>query len=294
MFSKLARLLGLVGLLGLGACTTVEPGYVGVVVNQWGTDKGVSKESLVTGYQTYNPWTTDILTYPTFVQNAVWTSSPLEGKPIDESISFTIKNGMQINVNISLAYKLERDKVPEFYTQFRSDDVNHFTHGFLRNVARDCFNEAGGRFELEQVMGDNGPFVREVKEDLQSRVSKYGVVIEQFGIIGAPVPPPAVLEGINAKVQAQQLALQKQNEIVSSQADAAKLVAKADGEAKARLLEATAKAKANELLAASLSDRVIAWRQMELQEAAIAKWQGGVPQVSGTGTVPFISIPPQK
>lgn len=274
-----------------GGCTTVPPGYVGIVVNQWGTDKGVSKDSLVTGRQTYNPLSTSILTYPTFVQNVVWSASVAEGKPVDESISFTIKNGMQINVNISLAYKLDREKVPEFYAQFRSDDIEHFTHGFMRNVARDCFNEAAGKYELEQVMGDNGPFVHEVWDQLKLRVEKYGVIIEQFGIIGAPSPPPAVLAGINAKVQAQQLSLQKQNEIVQAQAEAQKMIAKADGEAKSRLLEAEGKAKANERLAASLTQNIIEWRKMELQEAAIAKWQGGVPQVSGSGTIPFINIP---
>ncbi len=54
-------------------------------------------------------------------------------------------------------------------------------------------------------------------------------MIDQFGFIGSPRPPQSVIDAINAKVQAQQIAVQKQNELVQSQADAAKLVAAAEG-----------------------------------------------------------------
>ena len=61
------------------------------------------------------------------------------------------------------------------------------------------------------------------------------MVIDQFGFIGSPRPPSSVIDAINAKVQAQQIAVQKQNELVQAQADAAKLVAAADGQAKAQV-----------------------------------------------------------
>jgi len=269
--------------LSLTACTRIPPGHVGIVVNQWGSEKGVSDYAPKTGQFVYNPITTSVFDYPTYMQNVVWTQSPHEGSPVDESITFTIKGNMAINVDVSLAYDLTPEKVPHFYVQFRNDDLEAFTDGFMRNVARDCFNELGGRFELDQIMGDNAVFVDAVKSELQKRVAEYGVNIKQFGIIGAPRPPAEVQAAITAKIGATQLAIQKQNELVQAQADAAKTVAKAEGEAKSILAVAQAQARANELLNNSLTDKLVQYKSVE-------KWDGKLPQITGGGTVPMINL----
>lgn len=282
--SKLAVALALVVMSS--ACTRISPGHVGIVVNQWGSEKGVSDYTPKVGTFTYNPITTSVFSYPTYMQTVSWVKSAQEGNPTDESITFTIKGNMAINVDVNLSYDLTPEKVPHFYVQFRSDDLSKFTHGFMRNVTRDAFNELGGGFELDQVMGDNSTFIAAVRADLQKRVSEYGVNIKQFGVIGAPRPPDAVQQAINAKIQATQLAIQKQNELVQAQADAAKTVAKADGDAKATLALAQAQAKANQILSESLTDKLVQYR-------AIDKWNGQLPQVSGS-QVPFISIQPKQ
>jgi regulator of protease activity HflC (stomatin/prohibitin superfamily) len=264
-------------------CTRVSPGHVGIVVNQWGTEKGVADYAAKTGTFTYNPFTTSVFEYPTYVQNYVWTANPNEGRTQNEEITFTIKGNMAISLDVSIAYRLDPVKVPSFYVQFRSDDLQAFTHGFLHNVTRDCFNEEGGRFELDQIMGDNAAFILSVRKQLEGRVGQYGVIIEQFGIIGAPRPPKEVQAAITAKIGATQLAIQKQNELVQAQADAAKTVAKAEGDAKSTLLLAETQAKANRLLNDSLSDRLVQYR-------AIDKWNGALPQYTGGGAVPFINV----
>lgn len=266
-----------------GGCTRISPGHVGIVVNQWGSEKGVSDYVPKTGQFVYNPITTSVYSYPTYMQNVVWTASPHEGQPVDESITFTIKGNMAINVDVSLAFDLTPAKVPAFYVQFRNDDISAFTNGFMRNVARDCFNELGGGYELDQVMGDNAKFIEAVKSELQKRVVDYGVNIKQFGIIGAPRPPKEVQAAITAKIGATQLAIQKQNELVQAQADAAKTVAKAEGDAKSTLALAEAQAKANRLLNDSLTDKLVQYR-------AIDKWNGTLPQYTGGGAVPFINV----
>ena len=52
----------------------VPPGYVGIKVDLYGKDKGVEGMPLVTGAFWYNPLTTSILEYPTFVQTAIWAT----------------------------------------------------------------------------------------------------------------------------------------------------------------------------------------------------------------------------
>lgn len=265
------------------SCTRVSPGHVGIVVNQWGSEKGVADYTAKTGTFLYNPITTSIYQYPTFMQNYVWTKNPNEGSKDNEEITFTIKGNMAISVDVSIAYSLAEAKVSTFYVEFRSDDIAHFTNGFLHNVTRDCFNEIGGRYELDQIMGDNAEFILAVKNELEKRTEKYGVIIAQFGLIGAPRPPAEVQAAITAKIGATQLAIQKQNELVQATADAAKTVAKAKGDAEATMALATAQAQANRILSASLTDRLVQYRSID-------KWDGKLPQITGSGTLPMIQL----
>lgn len=284
---QLGMLIALLTILLTGCgVTRINPGHVGIKVDMAGSQRGVQDYTLRTGWVFYNPLGSQIVEYPTFVQTAVWTKNPNEGRKEDESITFTTKDDMVVNADVSLSYHLDTKKVPDFYVQFRSDDLSAFTYGFLHNVARDKFNEIGGQYTVEQIMGDNGPFLKNVETALQAQVAPYGVSIDQFGFVGAPRPPQQVIEAINAKVQATQLALQKENEVAQAQADAQKQVAEAEGRAKALLTVATAEAEANHKVSESLTPEL-------LQHEAIQKWNGSQPQVLGTGGGLLFNIPVQ-
>jgi regulator of protease activity HflC (stomatin/prohibitin superfamily) len=110
------------------------------------------------------------------------------------------------------------------------------------------------------------------------------LVIEQFGLIGAPRPPEAVIESINAKVQAQQIALQKQNEIMQAEAEAKKAVAVAQGQANAKVAVAEGEAKANQLLSGSITPVLIEWQKLRIQQQAADKWNGVRPSVEAGGS----------
>lgn len=267
-------------------CTRVDPGHVGIQVNYYGTDRGVESYPRVTGMVWYNPISTTVLSYPTFVQTAVWTLNPNEGDSscdkCNEEITFTNLDQMQVSADISLSYHLEAERVPAFYIKFRSDDLHLFTHGFLRNLARDTFNEHAGKYSISQIMGDNAAFVSDVRTALQAQLSPIGVTLDQFGFIGAPRPPQAVIEAINAKVHATQLAQQKTNELVQAQADANKEVAKTEGYARSVTIRADAEAAANRKIADSLTPTLVSYQ-------ALQKWNGILPQVSGAAT-PFINL----
>lgn len=230
-------------------CTRISPGHVGIVVNSSGSNRGVQDYPAVTGRVWYNPFNTDVYEWPTFVQTTVWTHNKDEGHPVNEEITFTTKDQMQVAADISIAYQLKPDKVPAFYVKFRSSDMDAFTHGFMRNMAREKFDQAAGHYSIEQIMGDNAPFLKEARDALQLELSPVGIDIEQFGFIGAPRPPQQVIDSINTKVQATQIALQKQIEVQQAQAEAQKEIAKAEGASKAVLINAEAQATANRKLA---------------------------------------------
>lgn len=253
-------------------CTTIPPGKVGIVVDQFGSNRGVQDYTTSTGFVVYNPISTNILEYPTFVQTYAFTANPnegAEGHPPDESITFTDKNSVRINADISLSYVLVPEKVPAFYVKFRNDDISNFTFGYLHNVVRTAFDTVGGRYTVEDVMGNNGPFLKEVQTEVQSQVGEFGVQIQQLGFIGYPRPPQNIIDSINAAQQAKYMAVQKQNELLQVQADAAKQVAAAQG-----------LAQANDILSRSITPQLLQKQQLDIQDRWINRWDGRTPSVT--------------
>lgn len=300
-FFGLAILLGC--LMGSNAaCTRVDAAHVGVHISYAGTYRGVQDVPVVTGYVFYVPGFSTVMEYPTAIQTVVWTKNPHEGSPNNEEITFTNADALVVSCDVSVGFHLESEKVPQFYLKFRSDlsddgDVTSWADGYFHNVTRDAFNEHGGNYHIEEIMGNNSKFLTEVKNNVQTQMTPYGVIIDQFGLIGACRPPQNVIDAINLKVGAQQLAFQKQNELAQAQADAAKAVAKAKGQADAEVTSAQGDAaaaieraqgdaKANQVLSQSLTPNVLEWKRLQIQ----SQWDGKLPNITG-GALPMISIP---
>lgn len=275
------------------ACTTrVGPGMVGIKVDQSGSQRGVQDIELKTGRVWYNPYSTSIIEYPTYMQSVTWTAATNEGNPINEEITFNTKDSMTVHGDFNLSYTLLPDKVPSFYVKFRSDDLKTFNDGFLHSVARTCINDTAGSYNIEQIMGDNGPWLKESEKCLDTKLDQYGVKIEQFGIIGSPRPPDQVIQSINMKVQATQLALQKQNEVAQAQAEAKSKVAVADGDAASQISRAKGEAEANRIKSSSIDDRLIRWYQLTNEHDLIWRWNGQRPSVEmGSGGGVLLQMP---
>jgi regulator of protease activity HflC (stomatin/prohibitin superfamily) len=287
---KSALILVLFTGLALSACTTINPGHVGIRVNSYGANRGVEDYPAVTGFVTYNPISTSVIEYPVFVQNVSWTKDVTEGHPANEEISFNTGDQMVVYADISLAYQLEQTKAPAFYVKFRADDIDKWTHGFLRNLTRQKFDEVAGKYKIEQIMGDNAPFLKEVHDAVQNELDPYGVKLDQLGFIGSPRPPQAVIDSINGKVKATQDAIRVENEVRQTKAQAEKNVAQAEGEAAAAIAKANGEAKANTVVNSSITTNLLEWRRLDISSMATNKWNGALPTYSG-GTMPFIQLP---
>lgn len=291
-------------LTGCMGCERIDPGNVGIKVNLTGDDKGVSKTELVSGRVFYNSFTTDILEYPTYVQTAQWSANTNDSASgTNEEITFNSKENMAISADVSLSYAIERDKVSEFYVKYRNDDLAKFTHGIMRNVARDAFNEIAGTYAVEDIMGvKKEEFLEAVKKRVNERLSGVGVKIDQFGFIGALRPPTSIINAINAKLAATQAAQQAENELRTATAEAKKAEARALGEgasaiaraeaaAKSRIAIAEGEAKANALLNQSITPALIEWRRLSIQEQAINRWNGARPMVEGSSSGLLMQLP---
>jgi regulator of protease activity HflC (stomatin/prohibitin superfamily) len=145
-------------------------------------------------------------------------------------------------------------------------------------------------------MGDNAQFLKDSKQCVNDQLNQYGVYVDQFGLIGAPRPPENVLASINQKIQAEQIALQKQLELQQVTADANKQVAAAEGQAKAQIAAANGEAEANRIRTASITPVILQNKALDNQHDAIWRWDGKMPDtvVNGQGNSGLLFNIPTK
>jgi regulator of protease activity HflC (stomatin/prohibitin superfamily) len=264
--------------------TRIEAGYVGVEINLAGTQRGASDIPVRTGWVFYSPLKTQIIEFPTFVQTVKWTRDMNEGHPINEEMGFNSKEGMQIFSDVSLSYAIDPAKVPDFYVKYRVNELEAFTHGILRDIVRNSLNEVASTYNVEDIYGvGKAGFLQKVQDLIQSKVTPVGVGIQQFGFIGAPRVPEVIAQSITAKARAIQEAERARNELAMTQAEAAKKIAEAEGDAQSAINRAKGEAEANRIRLSSLNAQLLELRRLENQRALIDKWNGQLPTVESGG-----------
>ncbi len=260
--------------------TRIEAGHVGVEINLAGKQRGASEIPVRTGWVVYSPLSTQIIEFPTFVQTVKWTKDTNEGHPINEEMGFNSKEGMEIFVDVSLSYAIDAAKAPDFYVKYRLADMDSFTHGILRDVVRNSLNEVASTYVVEDIYGEKkAEFLGKVQTKIEQKMSPVGVSVQQFGFIGAPRVPSVIATAITAKAQAIQQAERARNELQTTQAEAAKKIAEAEGDAKSLVTRAQGEADANRIRQNSLTPQLLELRRIENNRALIDKWNGQLPTV---------------
>ena len=273
--------------------TRIEAGHVGVEINLAGNQRGASEIPIRTGWVVYSPLRTQIFEFPTYVQTVKWTRDTSEGHPINEEMGFNSKEGMEIFVDVSLSYAIDPQKAPDFYVKYRISDLEMFTHGILRDIVRNSLNEVASTFTVEDIYGERkAEFLSRVQAMIEQKVAPVGVSIQQFGFIGAPRVPQVIATAITAKAQAIQQAERARNELATTQAEAAKKIAEADGDAKSMVTRAQGEADANRIRQNSLTPQLLELRRIENEQALIEKWNGALPEVeAGQGSGMILQLP---
>ena len=253
-------------------CTRIGPGYAGIKVNMLGSQKGPEDFPIQTGFMLYNRWTTEVHTFPTFMQNVIWTQDKNEGSPLNESISFNSKEGLVINADVGIAYSIEREKVPHLFVSLRQD-IDSISHGYLRNRVRDAFTKYSTHYTVMEIMGGSNEKLRiDVKTYLEEQLGHIGIKIDTLSIVGEIRVDDRVKQAINATIEAKNRAIEAENKVAQTKAEAEQAVEKARGESEAIKLRAIAQAEANTTLTNSLSQQLLLYEAMR-------KWDGILPKV---------------
>ena len=287
----------LIAVLYVGCSTTkrVDPGHVGVKIKMTGNERGVQPDPVTAGWAFYNPLTEQIVLFPTSVQNIVWTQSPHEGRPVDESMTFSSSEGANVNADVGLSFHIDGHLAPKLYDRFRQTDMQALASGYMRNTVREAFNEVASKMPVTEIYGvGKSKMLADVTTKCREVFGKDGIVIDQLTINSALRLPQLIADAINRSLEASQNAQQSKNKVAQFEAEATQQITqahggaeaarqKAQGEADALLIRARAEAQANEIIRLSMTAAVLQYR-------AVERWDGKLPTYQGSGQVPLLTF----
>ena len=247
-------LLALFMMFSMTSCyERIDAGYEGIKVNLYGSNKGVDDVSLVTGIVWYNPWTTAVYEYPSYVQTVDY-----------EPFEINSKDGTKFLVDPSALVKIKDGKSPYIFKKYRKslDEVITKTlYVSIKDAARIEFN----KYNADEIVSKRS----EVDKSFEGRV-RQAFESENFELQQLTPGiqyPKSYEDAINAKNKAIQQKLQVENEVAVAQAEAEKVLVKARAEAEANRLR-------NQALTPSI-----------LQKMWIEKWDGSVPTVANSNGI---------
>lgn len=241
------------------SCERIDAGHVGVKVNLYGSQKGVDGITEVTGMVFFNPFTTKIYEFPTFVQHKEYTG--------EESFTINSRDGSEFRVAPILNYQVVTEKVPFIFGKYRKS-LESIEIGFLKTAVYDAFRIATNSYTADSLISNREGFEARVRGILEKQLNVEGFLIQQF--TSNLEYPKTFVDAINAKNNAVQQALKAENDVRTAEANAKIKVATAGGNAEALLVQAKAEAEANRLKQATLTPLLI-------QQQYIEKWDGKLP-----------------
>ena len=255
----------------INSCERIDAGHVGVRVNLYGTGKGVGDITECTGWVFYNPISTKIYEFPTYIQHKEY----IKTEDADNSFVVNSKDGSEFHVSPIVNYSVQREKVPFIFAKYRRT-LESIEEGFLKTTIYDAFRMTANAYTAEELISNRQAFETKVRAKLDADLLKEGFVISQLtSNLGYP---ETFKKAIEAKNNAVQQSLTAENQVKTAEAQAKIKVATAEGNAQAMLATAKAEAESYKLKQSAITP-------MLLQQMWIEKWNGAMPTTQlGSGT----------
>lgn len=255
--------LALMALAGSGCGKTIDSGHRGVYYN-WrsGTD---TKEVLGEGFQWLAPWN-KIFTYDIRTKDRL------------EKLSVLSQDQLQIRCDVSIRYKLVAPKVGELHAKVGKEFYRMLIQPVLRNTTRDVISS----YKSIEAYRSRSKIQAKIQAAIKTQFKKYDYFEVETVLLRNLEFPKMVVNAIERKLSMKQ------------EADREKFkLEKAKIAAQRKIVEAQATAKAQEILKATLDDRLLRWKGIEatLQLAesknskviVVGSGKDGLPLILGGG-----------
>lgn len=261
------KLSALLLALSIASCTNIKSEEVGVKR----TFGKVDTDELGPGLHFYLPGVQSIEKMPIVVRNYEMRDT--------DAISALSKDGLEIKVDMSVLYKLNKDKAAELIKTYGMTYEDQIIRPVIRTVVRDVVSS----FQSSEVYAQRTKVAELIRKNLLLRLPKEYLSVEDV-LVRKIVLPPKVVQAIEEKRKALEEA-QKMKYILEKE----KL------EAERKIVEAQGIAKANKIIADSLQNKYIQWYFVQsLKEYAKGDNNSVIVIPYGLNMSPIVNLPSNK
>jgi prohibitin 2 len=260
----------------------VEAGHRGVLLNFGAVD---TSESLSEGIHFVVPFRDNVLQVEVRTQR------------ITEDAASASNDLQDVSTQVALNYHVDPGTAQILYQQIGYDYANRV----IAPAIQESVKQISARFNAENLITNRETVKNEIETNIKARLAPYNIVVEALSITEFQFTEQ-FRRAVEAKVEAEQRALQATNdlrriEIEAQQAEARAVgeqqanIARAEGVRQSAVLQAQGEAQAIQIVEEQLTEnpRYLEWLKTQ-------RWDGVLPLVTGgaEGATPFIEIPASR
>ncbi|GJM36505.1 MAG: hypothetical protein DHS20C18_55060 [Saprospiraceae bacterium] len=238
---------------------TIDAGFRGVLFKTF--SGGLDKENIYTpGFHIIAPWNTMHI-------------YDVREKQIEEAMMILSSNGLNIQVEVTVRVNPQYTKIGDLHDKFGQTYLKSLVSAEVRSSVRKII----GRFQPEELYSTRRDEVQDlIQKDMETNLSNNYIDLRAVLIRDIQLPDK-VRDAIEAKIEAEQSALKYEF-----------ILAQERKEAERKVIEAQAKADANQILNASLTDKILRDKGIEATLTLASSPNSKVIVVGGEGGLPLI------
>ena len=180
-----------------------------------------------------------------------------------------------VTTEVTLNYQLNAASVTKIYTDLRQDYESRIIQPYIQEAVK----STTANYDAEELITQRPKVKDELQDLIAERVKPLGIDVVQLSITDFQFSP-AFQDAIEAKVRAVQQALEAENSLK-----------RVEFEAEQEITRARAEAEGLRLQKQQITAQLLELRQIEVQRAAVEKWNGVMPDVvTSGGPVPMLDV----
>ena len=186
-----------------------------------------------------------------------------------------------VSTEITVNYKPEPNSVHYLYKEVGLDYENRIIQPTVEEVVK----QVTANYDAEELITKRPQVKQDIEAEIGNRLASFNISTDTVSITDFQFSP-LFAQAIEAKVEAEQRALQAENDLRRIEVEARQFEAQAVGIAQANIAEAQGEAEAINIINQALSNNPYYLEWLKTQQ-----WDGVLPLVVGEGGTPFIQIP---
>lgn len=239
---------------------TQDVGQSKVIINLDGT---VAGQDSTPGFGSKAPWQ-EVNNWDIFSQEVVYAGGDNDqpdytgGSVNGKEVSTSVQNGARANLDISVVYSIDGDKVENLYREFRTQE--RFTKQVVEKTILSTIREVPTQYSAVEFRGEKrGEAQDKMLKDLNKKLNPLGVQVDFVNLQNVRYTED-VENALKQVEVAEQAAKKAEAELRAAEVSAQQ-----------KVVQAEAEAKANEVLAKSLTEPILQQRYLDTLEKLAAE-----------------------